>query len=158
MKLALALALVAGVGQKGVLAQSAPRVTSSLTASDLTQLETLRKQVWVDWYAGNTEALRRSLGPELVAITPGSEDWKSLEESIAASAKFKAEGGTLKSVTFGGTTTHRAGDVVVMFSHYIVTTANKGGEEERQHGRATEVFVRHNGQWVHTSWHLDLVP
>jgi hypothetical protein len=44
----------------------------------------------------------------------------------------------------------------VMFSHYVLLTEN-AGKQERQHGRATEVFVNHKGRWVHTSWHLDVI-
>jgi hypothetical protein len=42
----------------------------------------------------------------------------------------------------------------VMFSHYALEM-DHGGEQSSMRGRATEVFIRHNGGWVHTSWHLD---
>jgi hypothetical protein len=58
------------------------------------------------------------------------------------------------SVSFASTLTHRFGETVVMFSHYAVVT-ERGGRRQSQKGRATEVFVRSNGRWLHTSWHLD---
>ena len=53
--------------------------------------------------------------------------------------------------------THRFGDVAVMFSVYT-TVVESGGRRETQRGRATEVFVRSKGCWVHTSWQLDKSP
>ncbi|MCC6317202.1 MAG: nuclear transport factor 2 family protein [Gemmatimonadaceae bacterium] len=135
-------------------AQSAPRVATTLPADELKALDQLRKDVWVNWFAGDTLALRRVLGPELVAISPDEPHWQSLPQSLAGAAGYKASGGRLLSVTFDSTTVHRFGDVVVMFSHYALAMEN-GGTRATQRGLATEVFVKHNGRWVHTSWHLD---
>jgi hypothetical protein len=137
--------------------QGAPRVAQSLAAADRAELEGIRKAVWVDWFSGDTIALRRALGPELVAISSGGPHWQSLEQTLASSAKFKAGGGKLVSVTFDSTITHRFGDAVVMFSHYALVTESAEGRRSRE-GRATEVFVRAKTRWVHTSWHLDELP
>jgi len=137
--------------------QAAPRVAQPLAAAELAELEGIRRAVWVDWFSGDTVALRRALGPELVAIGTGSPHWQSLEQTLASSAKFKASGGKLVSVTFDSTVTHRFGDAVVMFSHYALVTENPEGRSSRK-GRATEVFVRAKSRWVHTSWHLDELP
>lgn len=153
MKVArLALALL--VATTPLAAQAAPRVTATLSAADLGMLETVRKAVWVDWFSGDTAALHHVLAPELVAVSAGAPHWQSLNQSIASSADFKAKGGRFVSVAFDSAMTHRFGDVVVMFSHYTVVTENED-KRSTQKGRATEVFVRTNGRWVHTSWHLD---
>lgn len=132
----------------------APRVASSLAGNELKELEAVRKAVWVDWFSGNTVALRKILGPELVAMSSGATHWQTLDETIASSAKFKRDGGRLISVQFDSTLTHRFGDAVVMFSHYAITT-EKAGTRSTEKGRVTEVFVRQKGRWVHTSWQLD---
>lgn len=137
-------------------AQTAPRVATTLPAAELSALEALRKDVWVYWFSGDTAALGRVLGPELVAISPETPHWQSLGESLAGSARFKAGGGRLVSVAFDSATIHRFGEVVVMFSRYTVVT-EKGEKRSTQTGRATEVFVRTEGRWVHTSWHLDVI-
>jgi ketosteroid isomerase-like protein len=153
MKLAgLALALLTVTSP--LAAQAAPRVTATLSAAELNALETVRKAVWVDWFSGDTAALHRVLAPELVAVSAGAPHWQSLSQSIASSADFRAKGGRFVSVAFDSAMTHRFGDVVVMFSHYTVVTEN-ADKRSTQKGRATEVFVRTNGRWVHTSWHLD---
>ena len=153
MKIA-AVALVLAAAASPLSAQAAPRIAMTLSGADLADLVAVRERVWVDWFSGDTASLRTVLGPELVAITAGVPHWHSLEQSIAASSDFKANGGKLVSVSFDSTLTHRFGETVVMFSHYSVVTERRG-RRQTQKGRATEVFVRSNGRWLHTSWHLD---
>jgi hypothetical protein len=156
MKIA-AVALALAAAATPLSAQAAPRIATTLSGAQLAALETVRKAVWVDWFSGDTASLRKVLGPELVAIAPGVSHWHSLQESLAASADFKATGGKFVSVSFDSTLTHRFGETVVMFSHYTVITES-GGQRQTEKGKATEVFVRSNGRWLHTSWHLDAKP
>ena len=149
-----ALVLALAVSAPSLSAQAAPRVVTTLPSAELADLEAIREQVWINWFAGDTAALRRVLGPELVAISGDSPDYQSLDQTIAGSARFKASGAVLKSVRFTSPVAHRLGDVVVMFSHYALEI-EKDGQRSNVAGRATEVFVKHDGRWVHTSWHLD---
>lgn len=152
----IALTALAGFGAMphGLNAQAPKRVTTTLPAAELVELSRIRADVWVNWFSGDTAALRRVLAPELVAMSAGSARWQSIDETIAASAVFKRGGGTFVSVAFDNEVTHRFGETVVMFSTYVVVTVG-GTKRSVQQGRATEVFVRSNGRWVHTSWHLD---
>lgn len=138
-------------------AQSAPRATSPLPQREFAALESLRREVWVDWFAGDTAALRRTLGPELIAISPDSELWQDLDATIAGAAGFKAGGGSLAALEFSNTTMHHANGVVIMFSRYAMHLS-RNGQHSEQTGRATEVFIKVGGAWVHTSWHLDKDP
>lgn len=138
-------------------AQAAPSLTTTLPRAELAALESLRKDVWVHWFTGDTASLRRVLPPELVAISPDGAQWNSLEETLKSSAWYRESGGQLEDVSFEQTKIHRFGEVIVMFSHYTVRTM-RNGQRATQRGRATEVFVRANGRWVHTSWHLDVTP
>jgi hypothetical protein len=156
MKLAVVV-LALAVTATPLASQAAPRVAASLSGAALTELEDVRRAVWVDWFSGDTASLRRVLGPELVAISAGVPHWQSLDVSLASSARFRAGGGRLISVAFDSALTHRFGETVVMFSRYTVITES-GGERQTTKGKATEVFVRTRGRWVHTSWHLDEDP
>jgi hypothetical protein len=155
VKTAGLLFVIATLAGSNLQAQAAPRVAGTLPGAELSALPALRHEVWVNWFSGDTTALRRVLGPELVAISPGS--WQSLSESLAGSSEFKSGGGRLVSVEFEGEQVHRFNDVVVMFSRYRVVT-ERAGKSSAQVGRATEVFVRAGRRWVHTSWHLDQAP
>lgn len=153
MKIA-AVALAIAAAATPLWAQAARRSATTLSGTELAGLEAVRRAVWVDWFSGDTASLRTVLGPELVAISAGAGHWQTLEEALASSAEFRASGGRLASVSFDSTLTHRFGDAVVMFSRYTVVTERSGRRQTRT-GRATEVFVRSNGRWLHTSWHLD---
>lgn len=135
----------------------APRVSGVLPAPELAALERIREQVWIDWFGGDTAALRRVLPPELVAISPDSPDFQTLEQTVAGAARYHAGGGRLTRIAFDSMQVHRFGDVVVLFSHYLVET-RRGDRTGIQKGRATEVFVQSGGRWVHTSWQLDVLP
>ena len=148
------LLLAFAAAASSLSAQAAPRVAATFPPAELAELEAIREKVWVNWFAGDTTALRQVLAPELLAISGDSPDYQSLEQTLAGSAQFKASGAVLKSVTFTSPMAHRFGDVVVMFSHYALEI-DRNGQQAAVTGRATEVFVRHNGRWVHTSWHLD---
>jgi ketosteroid isomerase-like protein len=150
----LVLALTLSAGAVPLTAQAAPKVGGTLPAAELTALEALRKDIWVQWFTGDTAALRRELSPELVAVSPDGPHWFTLQQSLDGSARYKASGAQFLSVDFDSSMVHRFGDVVVMFSHYTVVT-EKSGKRSTTRGRATELFVRNNGKWVHTSWHID---
>ena len=147
----LALAAFSAAALHG---QSAPRVAGTLPAAELKALEQVRRDVWLHWFSGDTAGLRKVLAPELVAIDGGSTHWASREEEIAGSAAYAKGGAKLVSITFDSNAVHRFGDVVVMFSHYVLVTERSGTRDTRK-GRVTEVFVRSAGRWVHTSWHID---
>jgi ketosteroid isomerase-like protein len=150
------LAVFAGLlAATNLSAQAAPRMTGTLPAAERAHLEAVRKDVWVNWFSGDTAALRRVLAPELIAVSPSNATWSTLGDMIAGSARFKANGNEFVSVKFDTTAMHTFGNVVVMFSTYAVVTRHEG-KESTQAGHATEVFVRHGKDWVHTSWHLDV--
>lgn len=48
----------------------------------------------------------------------------------------------------------RFGDVATVFSNYRIVL-QIGDATTIQAGRATEVFVRRDGEWVNAAWHLD---
>ena len=129
---AVALALAAAAAP--LSAQAAPRTAMTLSGAKLADLQAVREAVWVDWFSGDTASLRKVLGPELVAISAGVPHWQSLEQSLATSADFKANGGKFVSVAFDSTLTHRFGETVVMFSHYAVTMES-GGQRQTQKGK-----------------------
>ncbi len=137
-------------------AQSAPRATTTLPAAEFEKLQRLREDVWLAWFSGNLPRLRELLGPELVAVSPDSERWQSLEETLSGSAAFRERGNRLQTLSFEHTITHQFDRVVVMFSQYALEWSDAVGARTTQRGRATEVFVRVGSRWVHTSWHLDV--
>lgn len=147
--LACCLALTAGQAQQ----VSAPDPVSTPELRE--ELEELRMQVWVAWFSNDVRRLRAILAPELIAISPGDSSlFKGLPQTLEQSAAFKRNGGKLIALAFSNTETRVYGDVAVMYSGYQLTT-EQAGKQTTTRGRATEVFVKRDGQWMHPSWHLD---
>ena len=51
----------------------------------------------------------------------------------------------------------RHGDVIILYSNFHVGLVGPKGEKQDTLGRGTEIFVKRNGKWIHTGWHLDKV-
>jgi len=47
--------------------------------------------------------------------------------------------------------------MVILYSTFRLVLADPDGKLSETTGRGTEVFVRRNGRWIHTGWHLDTV-
>ena len=65
-----------------------------------------------------------------------------------------AYGGKLIRLEFPRTEIQRFGDVVIIWSKYLVETETNG-KRSLTSGRVTEVFVRRHGQWTNPGWHTD---
>jgi hypothetical protein len=115
----------------------------------------LRESAWRHWFAGDEAALRALLPPEFIGLDMGGGPFGGLEETLAASRGFRAEGGRLVRLEFPETRAQRYGDVVVLYGRFSVVLESEGAEQTLA-GRLTEVFVRRDGKWWHPGWHLDL--
>ena len=72
-------------------------------------------------------------------------------------AEFAKGGQTIRALEFPRTVFQQDGDVVILYTSFRLVLADPAGKAEEIAGRGTEVFVRRNGRWVHTGWHLDTV-
>jgi Domain of unknown function (DUF4440) len=117
----------------------------------------LREAAWRAWFAGDEAALKPMLPPEFIGLSWGGGEWDDVTRTIAGSKEFKGSGGKLTRLAFPETRAQRYGDVVILYSRFEVAIADPGGKEQTTKGRATEVFVKKNGKWMHPGWHLDAV-
>ena len=117
------------------------------------QLFAAQREVWQDWFAGDTARLR-TLTPGLIAINNGDQQFRDQEQTIRGSAEFHAAGGRLLSLEFPELRVQHFGNVAILYSRWATTTLF-GSDTTRRTGRATEVFVRVGGKWVNPGWHLD---
>jgi hypothetical protein len=128
--------------------------TTTLDAKSKADLLATRELAWRAWFAGDKATLEAMLPAEFIGVGWGEGSWSSKAESIAGSEEFARNGGKLNSLEFARTEIQVYGDVAFVYSSYKVTFT-AGGEDVTQQGRATEVFVRKNGKWLHPGWHLD---
>jgi Domain of unknown function (DUF4440) len=113
-----------------------------------------RDAVWRAWFGNDQVVLQRMLPPEFVGIGWGGGAWDSRDTALRGATEFAKAGGSLKRLEFSDDKTQVFGDVVTMFSNYLVELETNG-KVTSQRGRATEVFVRRNGVWTNPAWHLD---
>jgi Domain of unknown function (DUF4440) len=121
---------------------------------DRGQLLKVREAVWRSWFANDVSTLRELVPPGTIVISAGEPEWKHQSEVLQSAVDFRAQGGRLVRLEFPRTEIQRFGEVAILYSQYIVETEMKG-KRSVSAGRATEVFVLHNGQWTNPGWHTD---
>ena len=113
-----------------------------------------REAVWRAWFAGDIPTLQRLVPAETIVISGGEEAWKHQAEVLQSSEAFHASGGKLVKLEFPHTEVQRFGDVAVTWSTYRLEMEMKG-KRSVDAGRATEIFMLRDGQWVNPGWHTD---
>jgi hypothetical protein len=141
---AVAIAILAGSSATG----------SAAGPDERSQLLTVREAVWRSWFANDVSALRQLVPPGTIVISSGESLWKHQAEVLQSAVQFQKDGGKLVRLEFPRTEIQRFGDVAILYSAYTVETEMKG-KRSVSSGRATEVFVLHDGQWTNPGWHTD---
>jgi ketosteroid isomerase-like protein len=114
----------------------------------------VREAVWRSWFANDAKTLIELVPPETIVISAGEKQWKHQAAVLQSAAEFHAQGGKLIRLEFPHTEVHQFGEVAILYSEYRLET-EMHGKRSVSSGRATEIFVRHNGQWTNPGWHTD---
>ena len=118
------------------------------------QILQVRESVWRAWFANDTKALQRLVPPDTIVISSDEVKWKNQADVLRTAAEFQAGGGKLVRLEFPRTEIQRFDDVAIIWTSYVVET-EENGKRSVSSGRATEIFVRRDGQWVNPGWHTD---
>jgi ketosteroid isomerase-like protein len=121
------------------------------SSSDLLRV---REAVWRSWFANDAKTLRQLVPPETIVISAGEKQWKHQAAVLQSAAQFRADGGKLIRLEFPRTEIQHFGDVAILYSEYTVETEMRG-KRSVSSGRATEIFVLHDGHWTNPGWHTD---
>jgi len=129
---------------------------SSLTSSadDRSEILKVQEAVWRAWFANDTKTLQKLVPRDTIVISAGEDKWKTQAEVFQSAADFQKEGGKLIRLEFPRTEIQQFGDVVIIWSKYLVETETNG-KRSLTSGRVTEVFVRRHGLWTNPGWHTD---
>lgn len=146
---------VLGADASPVAAPAATAVDAHAESIDRELLAT-RETAWRAWFAGDTASLEAMLPAEFLGYSMSGEEISDRARTLAASRGFAASGGRLERLAFPETRAQRFGDVVVLYSVYEIGIVDGAGKASTMRGRATEVFVRSDGRWLHPGWHLDV--
>jgi ketosteroid isomerase-like protein len=135
------------------LASTGTTMLSAQNQGDDPLLQT-REAVWRAWFANDTKTLHALVPADTIVISGGEEKWKHQAEVFQSAADFQSKGGRLIRLQFQHTEVQHFGDVAIVWSRYLVETETNG-RRTASSGRASEIFVRRDGQWTNPGWHTD---
>lgn len=115
-----------------------------------------REAAWRASFTNDTVAFKRVV-PDLVALGWDGGPWEDRPQAMAAMGEFAKTGVTLTGLAFPRNVFQKYGDVVILYTSFRLVLKSATGQAEETTGRGTEIFVRRNGRWVHTGWHLDKI-
>lgn len=118
------------------------------------QIVAIRDTAWRAYFANDQATMGRLFPANFISVGWSGGPWLDRAGTLADAASFASHGGSLVALEFPHTEIQLFGDVAVVFSMYVVEF-NYDGIMTRQSGRATEVFQKKDGHWIHPSWHLD---
>jgi ketosteroid isomerase-like protein len=145
--------LLCGAGL-GACASSHAAGAESLSSAERAELLAVREEVWRAWFRGDEASLGRLLTPDFLAFEPSGPLAPGRERQLEGARAFRESGGKLLALEFPATEIQLLGDVAVIYTTYVVELEDPSGRN-RLSGRATEVFRRVGGRWVHPGWHMD---
>ncbi len=152
--IAITLALCLTTSIPAIAAQQYGPQPDEATRRELLQL---RDAVWRAWFGNDREAFQRIVPAELVALSWSGGDWHDRPGTMAAMATFSQGGQAIRTLEFPRNVFQRYGDVVILYTAFRIVLNDRDGKLSETRGRGTEVFVRRDGRWIHTGWHLDAV-
>lgn len=117
----------------------------------------LREAAWRTWFNNDQAGFQRIVPDELIAIGWGGGPWSDRAQNLAQMSEFAKSGQRLQSLEFPRDVFQAYGDAVILYSTFRLVLVDGAGATEETSGRGTEIFVRRNGRWIHTGWHLDAV-
>jgi hypothetical protein len=114
----------------------------------------VREAVWRSWFDNDAKTLRELVPPATIVISAGERRWKHQAAVLQSAAEFRSQGGKLVRLEFPRTEIQQFGEVAILYSEYRVET-EMHGKRSISAGRATEIFVLHDGKWTNPGWHTD---
>ncbi|HEX6643497.1 MAG TPA: nuclear transport factor 2 family protein [Gemmatimonadales bacterium] len=117
----------------------------------------LREQAWRTWFANDRAGFERVVPDELIALGWDGGEWGDRARTVAEMAGFAESGMTLSALEFPRNVLQQYGDAVVLYTRFRLVLTDREGAAHEITGRGTEIFVRRDGRWIHTGWHLDRV-
>jgi hypothetical protein len=114
-----------------------------------------REVAWRAFFSNDRVTFNKLVPDELLAISWENGAWADKPATLVNMNEFAKSGQKLTSLEFPRTVFQQYGDAVILYSTFRVVLTAPDGARRETIGRGTEVFVRRNGKWAHTAWHLD---
>jgi ketosteroid isomerase-like protein len=143
-----------GMALLGVCLGGAAATAGDLGGKERAELLAVRDSAWYAWFGNDQAKLRELLPPDAVTISAGTAEWHDLEGVLKSAAAFSATGARLTRLAFPRTEVQTYGDTAFVYSLYEFDLDGPQGKRSAS-GRATEIFVKRDGRWIHPGWPLD---
>jgi hypothetical protein len=142
------LAAVAGPASAGQFGPEPDAATQS-------EILGLRERAWRTWFSNDQAGFQQVVPAELVALGWGGGAWDDRTATLQRMAEFAKGGQAIADLEFTRNVFQRYGDVVILYTRFRLVLEAPDGALSETSGRGTEIFVRRDGKWIHTGWHLD---
>jgi len=126
-------------------------------AATRAEILALREKAWRTWFANDAVGFQQTVPAELVAMGWDGGEWEDRADALRSMAAFATGGMKLETLEFPRNVLQQYGDVVILYTSFRLVLKSADSTLSETQGRGTEIFVRRNGRWIHTGWHLDTV-
>jgi hypothetical protein len=124
-------------------------------ADTRSEILALRERAWHTWFSNDQTGFQRVVPAELVAMGWNGGTWDDRTSTLQRMAEFAKSGQTVATLEFPRNVFQQYGDVVILYTRFRLVLKAADGALSETNGRGTEIFVRRDGTWIHTGWHLD---
>ena len=104
--------------------------------------------------ANDQAKLQGAAAPDAVTISAGTAEWHDLEGVAEVGRRLFRDRGQADPPRVPRTEVQAYGDTAFVYSLYEFDLDGPQGKRSAS-GRATEIFVKQDGRWIHPGWHLD---
>ena len=148
------MAMRTGMALAGACLAAVAAAAGDLGEREKAELLAVRDSAWYAWFGNDQAKLTELLPADAVTISAGEAAWRDRAGVLRAAADFAARGSRMTRLAFPRTEVQAYGDTAFVYSLYEVDLEGPSGKRTLA-GRATEIFVRQDGRWIHPGWHLD---
>jgi hypothetical protein len=146
--------LGAGPLPAGAAAATGCQLPQPVTPALRQELLAARRAVWQAWFANDQARLEAVIPEDTIDINAGEEAWVNRTAVLASAQAFAESGAELVRLEYPRTEIQLYGDVAILYTTYVFEVESEG-ERQTSAGRGTEIFVRRQGRWANSGWHLD---
>ncbi len=153
----LACALLTwGLLQRTGAAKSDYRQPRALSQKERDELLAAREEVWRAFFANDKVKMEKLLPAETLVINLNNREdrWADRAKIFNDAQESANAGNKLIKLEFPRTEIQAYGDVVILYTTFNYEY-DTGGKRHTQSGYGTEIFVRRNGVWLNSGWHVD---
>lgn len=126
-------------------------------SSTRAEILALRERAWRTFFANDQAGFQAVVPQELLAMGWDGGPWQDRAGILASMDDFAKSGLKLETLEFPENVMQRYGDAVILYTRFRLVLRATDGSTSETRGRGTEMFVRRDGRWIHTGWHLDTV-